>query len=477
MDLRQYLKAMRKFWWVILIPAVLGAAFGAFSAARQEPVYQGSVTFFVRTTGEGTANGQFAGDQFAQRRVNSYVALLSTERLADRIIEATGLDLTTGQLRGMIGASGDVNTVLLDGTVTSASEEEARTIVEALAVEFVGLVDEVENTSNNGARVSLEVVSGPEVSQVPTRPMLTIALRTFMGLVVGFALALVFELRDTSVRTDEQLQQLGAGPLLGRVPADRRIKDAPLVINEESQSIRAEAYRQLRTNLQFIDLENPVQTLVITSSLPGEGKSNTSANLALTMAAAGHRVLVIEADFRRPRVADLFDVERAVGLSDALVGRVALDDVIQPWGSDRLEVLPSGQLPPNPSELLGSDSMARLIERCRSEFDTIIIDTPPLLPVTDAAVVASRADGTLLAIRHGRTSRHQVSMSIRSLEAVGANVLGSVFTMVPMDRASGYSSYQYEPHERSEDAGRTIRYPMRGRKPRAEGPRPDRRSA
>ncbi len=443
MDLRQYLQAIRKFWWVILVPGLLGALFGVYSVSKEVPTYRGSVTFFVSTSDADTANGQFAADQFAQRRVNSYVALLSSDKLAQMIVDETDLDLSAKQISGMISASGDVNTVLLTATVTSTDEELAASVAEAVSQQFVEFVSIIEN-SGDSAAVRLEVVDGPNTSEVPTRPIFTIGLRALLGLVVGFGLALLLELRDTSVRSDEQLDSLGAGPLLGRIPLDRRAKDAPLVIHDDMHGLRAEAFRQLRTNLQFIDVERPIQVLVVTSSVAEEGKSSTSANLALAMVAVNRRVLVIEADFRRPKLADYFGVERAVGLTDVMAGRVDIEDVLQPWGNDGLVILPSGQLPPNPSELLGSEAMARLIERFRTEFDLVIIDTPPLLPVTDAAVAATRADGAIVAVRFGRTTRHQVSLSIRSLEAVGAKVLGSVLTMVPATRASGYASYRYD---------------------------------
>jgi capsular exopolysaccharide synthesis family protein len=282
----------------------------------------------------------------------------------------------------------------------------------------------------------------------------------------------LLELRDTSVRTDEQLELVHAGPLLGRIPFDRRIRDAPLVIQDDTHSIRAEAFRQLRTNLQFIDVERPIQVLVVTSSVASEGKSALSANLALAMVAANRRVLVIEADFRRPRLADYFGLERAVGLTDVLAGRVDVEDVLQPWGTDGLVILPSGQLPPNPSELLGSEAMARLLERFRSDFDMIIIDTPPLLPVTDAAVLASSVDGVVLVSRCSKTTTSQVKQAAGSLTAVGARLLGCVLNMKPTRGADAYTYYDY-----SRPEPRSRRLPAFPAKSATTARRPERVSA
>jgi capsular exopolysaccharide synthesis family protein len=442
MELRQYLRALRKYWWVIVIPTLVGSVIGVVMVSREVPQYRGAMTYFVRTVGETNANSQFAGDQFAQRRVNSYVGLLSTDRLANSIVERTGLEIDPGEVAGMISASGNVNTVLLTVNVTGTSEETVAAVSEALAVEFVNLVNQVENSGQMAAGVNVELVSGPSVSQVPSRPIMTVGPYGALGLAVGLAFALLLELRDTSVRTEEQVEQLGAAPVLARIPMDRSARDSPLITSDRSDSARAEAFRQLRTNLQFIDVERTVQVLVVTSSVPDEGKSSTTANLALALAAAQRRVLVIEADLRRPKVADYFGMERASGLTDVLVGRADVANVLQPW-DERLMVLPCGQVPPNPSELLGSATMAKLLESLRKQFDHIIIDTPPLLPVTDGAVVATRADGVVLVIRSGRTTRQQVSMSLRSLDAVGAATLGSVLTMTAPKRGSAYDTYRY----------------------------------
>lgn len=443
MDLRQYLQAIRKFWWIVLLPVVIAGALGALSASREVPLYQSSVTFFVRTSGEDSANGQFAADQFAQRRVNSYVALLSTDRLARGIVERAGVDISPAEVSGMISASGDVNTVLLNATVTSSSEELVTQLGNAMAIEFVLLVDQVENATGDQAGVSLELVSGPTVSTVPSKSTMKVGLFVVVGLGVGVGLALLLNLRDTSIRHDDQIEELGGGPVIGRIPKERRTNDAPLAIGQDAVQ-RSEAYRQLRTNLQFIDVGHPVQVLVVTSALPGEGKSTTAANLALAMAAAGRKTLVIEGDLRRPKLADYFGVERAVGLTDVIAGRARIEDVLQPWGTEGLVVLPSGHVPPNPSELLGSPAMEHLLTWFRDQFDVIVLDTPPLLPVTDAAVVAAKADGTVIVVRQGKSTKHQTEQALQMLQTVGARLVGTVMSFATTGKGSSYEHYGYE---------------------------------
>jgi capsular exopolysaccharide synthesis family protein len=448
MDLRQYLHAVRTYWWAIAIPALLGIAAGIYSTETATPKHRAAVTFFI-TTGGDPSTSPVQGDEFAQRRLNSYLGLLDTDRLANMVIESAELDLRPRDVRGMIGARGDIDTVLITATVTSASRQLALTVAEAVAPDFPRLVREVESSGSGDTSVNLEVVSGPNVGVVATKRTVTVGMRAALGLILGVGLALLLELRDNAIRSDEQLQALGMGPVLGTIPFDRRARDANATVEDVPQSLRAEAFRQLRTNLEFIDVERPVRVLVVTSSVGEEGKSSTCANLALTLVAANRvsarsrerGVLVVEGDLRRPTMSEYFPVDHSLGLTDVVIGRVDIDDVLQPWGRDGLWVLPSGHLPPNPSELLGSDAMGRLLDGLRHRFDAVIINTPPLLPVTDAALLAAHADGVVVVVRAGKTSRHQLTIAMRSLYAVGARFLGTVLNMVPVPRGGGYAAY------------------------------------
>jgi capsular exopolysaccharide synthesis family protein len=196
--------------------------------------------------------------------------------------------------------------------------------------------------------------------------------------------------------------------------------------------------------LQFVDIEG-ARSFVVTSSIEREGKSTTATNLAITMADAGMRVLLIDADLPRPKVAQYLDVEGAVGLTDVLIGRATLGDTVQRWGRAQLHVLPAGMVPPNPSELLGSKAMQRLIETVEKEFDAVIIDAPPLLPVTDAAILAKRVGGVILVVAAGYARKQQVGGALAALQNVDVRPSGIVLTMLPVKGpdAYGYGHYGY----------------------------------
>ncbi|MFN2537569.1 MAG: polysaccharide biosynthesis tyrosine autokinase [Mycobacteriales bacterium] len=289
-------------------------------------------------------------------------------------------------------------------------------------------------------------------TQTSPRPKLNLALGLLVGLAVGIGGAVARETLDTSVKGPEQAAELAGAPVIGAITFDADASKTPLVVVSAPGSPRAEAFRQLRTNLQFVDIEPPLRSVVVTSSVSGEGKSTTTCNLAITLAEAGLRIILVEADLRRPRVADYMGLEGAVGLTSVLLGRVDLDTALQPWRDLSLSVLPSGPLPPNPSELLGSAGMGELLHELEQRADIVLLDAPPLLPVTDAAVLGASASGVILLIRSSKTRREQVHRAASILTTVGATPLGAVLNMVPTRGPDAYAygygygyGYNYRP--------------------------------
>lgn len=218
-----------------------------------------------------------------------------------------------------------------------------------------------------------------------------------------------------------------------------------LITHTNSKSPISEAYRTLRTNIQFSSVDKQIKTLVVTSPTMSEGKTTTITNLAETFAQAGNRVIIVDADLRRPRVHQVFEVSNQQGLTNVLAGQVGLKDVVKVAGS-QINILTSGPIPPNPSELLGSTKMKELVQVLSDHYDIVLIDTPPVNVVTDAAVLSTLVDGVILAIASGKTEIESGKRALKSLEAVNANVLGAVMTMVPVTK-KGYYSYQYYSYE------------------------------
>ncbi|SCG44639.1 polysaccharide biosynthesis tyrosine autokinase [Micromonospora halophytica] len=443
MEVRTYLRLIRRHWWIVLVTLMVAIGSAALITVRTPPRYVASVTFFVTTPSQGVTDA-YQGSLFLQQRVKSYADLLRSDRLAQSVVAETPLGLTADDLQRRVATSTESGTVLLRATVTDTDQTRAMKLTETLSAKFVELVQKVETPpEGRSAPVKIEVVSGPRVSSGPVSPQPTrnLLMGALIGLLLGAGLAILRGLVDVRLRDAAGLQRVTGSPLLGEIPFEPGAKGAPLIVGEAATSARAEAVRKLRTNLRFVDVNEPARVIAVTSALQGEGKTTLSCNLAIALAEAGWRVLLVDADLRRPKVADYLGLDGGIGLTDVLVGDVQVGDVVQRWGDKSMLVLPSGSTPPNPSELLGSKAMADLLLALRESADIVVIDTAPLLAVTDGVVVAVQADGALLVTQQGRTSRTQVAAAARSLHSVSVRLLGCVLNMTKVAKAD---AYQYE---------------------------------
>jgi succinoglycan biosynthesis transport protein ExoP len=442
--IQDYLRVLREQWLVLLIAVVLGLAGAAAAFFVRPPEYTARLTMYVSSQGGETTSAAYQGAQLSQQRVTSYVELVSSRRVSEDVIRQLRLGVTPEDLAGKITATSALDSVLIDVAVVDEDPERAAELANMVGRVFTGLVDELERPVVPGApqAVAVRVVqpAAAPISPSSTGLSVTLALGLLAGLAVGVGAALARSALDTSVKSPDDLRDAAGAPNLGTIAHDPQVPKRPLTVHEDPQSPRSEAFRQLRTNLQFVDVDKPRKVIVVTSSMPSEGKTTTIVNLAIALASAGSRVLVIEADLRRPKAADLLGLERTAGLTSVLSGRVRAEQVIQPWGGV-FDVLASGQLPPNPSELLASRHMEAMLGELREQYDVILIDTPPLLPVTDAAAVAPATDGAILVCRFKQTTRSQVVAAAEALDAVSAPLLGTVFTMVPSTGPRAYAQY------------------------------------
>jgi capsular exopolysaccharide synthesis family protein len=439
-DLHSYLYAVRQRWWLVLAVAMLAVGIGGAGTLAAQPKYASTVTFFVNTPYQNVT-AAYQGSLFTEDRVKSYVDLLTSDRLAQSLATDSSLGLTAAQISGRITAVNEPNTVLLQVTVIDTVQARALKLTEALTKSFPALVQEIETPpGSDQSSVKVEAVDGPllDPSPVSPRPTRNLALAALLGLLLGVGAAVLREQLDNTVRSDGALQQASGAAVLGQIPFDSNSASAPLIVGSANQSLRAEAVRKLRTNLRFIDIEQQHQVIALTSALSGEGKTTTCCNLAIALAETGAKVLLIDADLRRPRAAEYLGLEATVGLTDVLIGDVSVCAAFQRWSDRDLHVLASGSIPPNPSELLGSQRMADLLRKAREWADIVLIDTPPLLSVTDGAVVAAQADGTMLLSRYGKTTQPQVAAAARSLQRVSARLLGCVLTMTKTTRLDAY---------------------------------------
>lgn len=388
----------------------------------------------------------YQGNRLSQERVVSYAELLMGETLAQRAIDKLGLSMSAQDLLANIDASVKPDTVLIDVEVLDSSAVRARDIANTLSDEFVTLVRELETPPETGAPPDARVVVEQRAS-IPNDPVVpktarNIAAGLGLGLMLGVALAVLRDTLDNTVKTREALEGIAGVGLVGSIPLDKARRNRAAIAYETDNSATAEAFRKLRTNLQFLDVDNPPRVIVLTSSMPSEGKSTTAINIALSLAEGDHNVVLVDGDMRRPALAKYLDLVGTVGFSTVLSGGASLREALQKTRYPGLSVLTSGSIPPNPSELLGSQAARKLLGELNSQFDYVIVDSTPLLAVTDAAILAAGADAVLIMTRHGQTKREQLAHAVGSLQSVGAPLRGVVFTMVPTRGRSAYS-YNY----------------------------------
>ncbi|WP_232534214.1 polysaccharide biosynthesis tyrosine autokinase [Plantactinospora sp. KBS50] len=390
--------------------------------------------------------GAYTGSLFLEQRVKSYADLLTSDRLAQAVAADGDVGLTAQEIQRRVAAKPRTDTVLLDTTITDTDQARALRLAEAVSTAFRKLVQTIETRpGEKDPLVKIEVVNGPRVSPTPVSPQPTrnLGVGALLGVLAGIGLAMLRGLSDSAVRDGATLSRITGAPLLAQIPYDREVRRSQLITGAAGRSPRAESMRNLRTNLRFVDLQEPARVIAVTSAVQGEGKSTTACNLAIALVEAGWRVVLVDADLRRPQVGEYLDVGAGVGLTDVLLGEVELADALRTWRDTSLLVLPAGAIPPNPSELLGSKAMADLLGAVRELADIVVIDTAPLLAVTDGVVVSVQADGALLVTRQGRTDTVQLTAAVEALRRVDARLLGCALNMAKLDRAAATEYYAY----------------------------------
>lgn len=449
MELRDYLRILRKRWIAIVALTLVGFGAAAGIALATTPKYEASTLVYVQVQSSGSIGELAQGSTFIQNQVKSFAEVVSTPRVLDSAITSLGLDESAGTLAKSVTATAPLDTVNIEITVTRSSPVEAAEIANAVTASFRQVVSEITTSPgiSQVSQVSVSVLRDAATPTVPVAPdtRLYIAFGGLLGLAAGLAVAVLRDVLDTRIRGERDVMAITSAPIIGGITFDSNAVAKPLIVQDAPHSVRSEAFRTLRTNLQFLDVEAGGKSFVVTSSIPSEGKTTTAANLAIAVADSGAQVVLIDGDLRRPKISSYMGIEGAVGLTDVLISRVELADALQPWGRGNLAVLPAGAVPPNPSELLGSRAMANLIRTLEAEFDVVIIDMPPLLPVTDAALVSKLTRGTLVIVAAGRTHKGEFAAAVAALENVGANVAGVILTMLPSKGpdAYGYGRYGY----------------------------------
>jgi non-specific protein-tyrosine kinase len=507
MELRQYLSVLRKWFWLMIVCSLLAGGLAFAFSRNSTPVYQASATLMVNQASNPATAAAYSDILTSERLARTYASLLVSRPVLEETARRLGVDVGALQgtisvtpvretqlleirVQGpnpdlVAQVANELPQVFIDRNrelqLGRVSESKANLERELSNIEAdLARTQTVLNTTTDDAQRSrletslaqyrstystlvtsfqqvklaeaqatnnLVVAESAEVPQKPIRPrpLVTGLLAAILGAMIAVGAAYVIEYLDDTIKTPDDVTRVSGLPTLGAIAKLKEgAGDRQLVASVESKAPESEAYRTLRTNIQFSSVDRPARTLLITSSGPSEGKSTTTANLATVMAQTGQRVIAVDADLRRPVLHRVFGVPNNTGLTTALLAGdgMSLEGQLRPTKVENLLVLTSGPIPPNPSEMLGSHRMASLIESLTQLADVVIFDSPPVLAVTDAAVLGRQVDGVVLVVDARRTRELVLARAVSDLQNTGANVLGIVLNRLD-SRSGGYYYYYY----------------------------------
>ncbi|TFD70386.1 polysaccharide biosynthesis tyrosine autokinase [Cryobacterium gelidum] len=438
MELKRLVRILRKRWILIVAFTLLGVVGGAAAAMLTPVQYESSTRVFVAAKIQllSTPGDLVQGNNFVVQRLPYYLEVATSPRVLDPVIASLGLNESAVDLAERVTATTQPGSAVIEIAGFAPTADAAQQLAQSVSESFTDVViNQLETPAAGGASpVTVGVLDPAVAPDNPALPLLylNLAVGLVTGLLLGFVTALILGLLDRRIYNRDDIERLTVVPVLGGIPREARA--TPIITPDGASTARAEAFRVLRTNLEFADADADTsrRSLLVTSSVSGEGKTTTLVNLAIVLAESGATVAVIDADLRTPRLAHYLGLDADRGLTDVLVGDVQLKESLQLWGTlHPLTVLTSGRIPTNPSELLGSVAMGTVLDVLSSSYDYVLIDAPSVLAVTDAAVLSRWAGGTILVVGASRVREPELIAAFAALEAVGTTPLGVVLAMVP----------------------------------------------
>jgi capsular exopolysaccharide synthesis family protein len=457
-SLTEIIRVLRARWLIVVTLTLLGLGAAAAASFSATPIYQAESTLYFSLPAASSGTDLSQGSNYTQAQMLSYAALAKQPIVLDQVRADLGLP-AGGRLEDQVGAKTSNNTVVIDLTVDDADPRRAADIANSLARSLGDTVRELSPQSVDGeATITATITATATPPRFPSSPQKkrNLAAGLIAGAVLGVLAALARQLLDTRVRSADDVKALTTVPVLGEIALAPGSTTPQLRMS--SHGAEAEAFRRLRTNLEFVNVEARPQVLLLTSAVSGEGKSSTCINLGMSIAQSGKRVLLVDGDLRRPSLGPYLGLESGVGLTTALIGRAGVGDLVQPSAHDDLDVLTSGAIPPNPAELLGSTAMKKILDEVGYRYDVILIDSPPIMAVADAAILSRVATGTVLVAGCAKIHQNELSRAVEAMQAVETPLLGVVVNQVSGSRVSSYESYESLPQGRDvRKSGRSAR--------------------
>jgi polysaccharide biosynthesis transport protein len=440
MNLEGYVRLLRAHWLVVVWYVVVGTVAFGVAAWTATSTYAARTTLFVSTGEAGDPDEAYQGALLAQQRARSYAEMVTNPQVMQAVITKLRLRQTVEELEAAIDVSVPPETVLINVTAEDALPERAKAIADAVGEEFPGFVGRLERPQgSSGSPVSVRATSAARLPTDPVGPgkAVYLAVGALLGLVAGLGTAVLLEALAKRVRTEEDAAIAADAAVLGSIAEDPNVDSRPLVVVDDPFSFRAEAYRRLRTNLRALIVDHKLRTIVVSSAGDSEGKTVITANLGIALAQAGYRVVLVDADLRRPGLARMLGLSSSPGLTDVLTEGLPLDAALQTWRQGvPLEIIGSGSTSSNPSDLFSSPNFRVVLAALEERVDLVILDTPTALPFSDAATVAQLASGVVLVSRAGSTPAAKLQAAAEALRPTDEPVILVVLNRVPMYASS-----------------------------------------
>lgn len=441
MTLHDYFSALRKRWALLLALTIIGAAVGYGYGSLQTDTYRAQSSVVIVPARGDTTSELVQGSNYVQGLVATYTVVATSPVVLDRVIESLDLDTTSRELARIVSVSSPLDTTVLEISVTGADPGQITRIADAVAVELASAVENLSpQTATSGPAVRVEPISPASTPTVPIAPntRLLAVIGALIGLVVAAIIAILRQVLTTRIVSRADLAEVTDLPVLGQIPINSTGVPLPVAVRDTSSGSLAEAVRAVAASLRFANVDGEARVVLVTSPEAGDGKSSVALTLATIAAEQDQRVLLIDADLRRGTVADLTGFEGAVGLTTVLLGDVTVSEATEAWGPSGLRVLTNGATPPNPGQLLASGHLHQLLADVREEFDLVIVDSPPVLAVSDALWLAPAVEGIIVVARSRHTKREALARTLAELEATRTRILGIVLNDVKRVASSPY---------------------------------------
>lgn len=428
MTLHDYLAALRAHWILLIALFLLGSASAYAYAQSMQPIYRSQTQVIVIPARGDSTMELVQGASYVQGVVQTYTILAASPTVLQPVIDNLGLDESVHRLAQRMTVDVPLDTVVINIGVEDVNPESARKTADEIAHQLSLSVAKVSPLGENDEpALRIETITPARVPTVPISPNTRnfVAVGAASGLTIAAAIAVIRRQFLQRVSTMQSLSDFDV-PVLGEIPATTEGRSIAQSVRMDPDARISEAVRKISANLQFLNLDTPRSALMIASGSSAEGKTSVSLGLAMSLAEAGKSVAYIEADMRRPGAASYTRLDNSVGLTAVLLGEVSFEDAVQRWGRGNLDIMTCGALPPNPGRLLASGELRAVIEEARARYDHVIVDSAPVLSVSDALWLSELVDGSIVVVRSRRTKVADTRRVIATLEATPTPVLGII---------------------------------------------------